>query len=164
MGYYRPTLTEFLVFFAGAACVITMLLRSFVARRRVSLVQWLFLVAYVLTGAAMLVPRQPAPRVYHAGISYGAWINQLGWDEDLERRREAALALGEILKQKEHPYHSVIIGCLARAGPEAKPAVPALKELLGTADQTLREETFSAIQRIAPEEYDEIKRGGKQGG
>jgi hypothetical protein len=105
---------------------------------------------------ALLFPPQPAPPVYYQGTRHGAWINQLGWDENPEKRKEAAIALGEILRTSESPHRLMIVQCLGHSGEDAKPAVPALEGLLAGEDRQLREAALEAIKRIDPKEFARI--------
>ncbi len=55
-----------------------------------------------------------------------------------------------IRKLSEEPFQNLIVDVLGEMGPEAESAVPALVELLKTADENLKREIFIALATIGP--------------
>ncbi|HQX50340.1 MAG TPA: HEAT repeat domain-containing protein [Planctomycetaceae bacterium] len=55
-----------------------------------------------------------------------------------------------IRKLPEEPFRNLIVDVLGEMGPEAESAVPALVELLKTADENLKREIFIALATIGP--------------
>ena len=80
-------------------------------------------------------------------------MNQLAWDDDAEKRREAALALGEILRSSKLKSRRQIVSVLQSSRAEGKPAIPARIELTHDEDEELRKRAQSAIEQIDPNEF-----------
>src|SRR5689334_9620845 len=108
----------------------TWLLLSFFLRRGVSRGdKVMFVLAVLIVGCLLLLPpAKPMPTVYYGGKNQYQWINQLNWDESENNRRQAAVALGEILREGGLQCRYLVVSVLATAGSDAKPAIPALKE------------------------------------
>ena len=117
------------------------------------LISWLVIIAVTAILIALLVPPRPTPRVYFEGKSQYHWMNQLNWDEDPEKRREAAVALGEILRSTKIKCRCLIVANLRLSRSHGKPAIPALIELLDDDDKELRQDALAAIEQIDPAEF-----------
>ena len=83
-------------------------------------------------------------------------MNQVLWDENADKRREAAVALGEILRSTKIKCRSQIVAQLRMSRTDGKPAIPALIELLDDEDQELRQEALSAIEQIDSEAFSKL--------
>jgi hypothetical protein len=125
--------------------------------RSIRWINWLVAIAVVAIIVAVLVPsRQRTPRVYYQGASQFHWMNQVLWDEDPDKRREAAFALGEILRSTKIKCRCQIVSQLRLSRADGKPAIPALIELLEDEDQELREGARSAIEQIDPDTFSKL--------
>jgi hypothetical protein len=141
----------------GSAKSFTMLVRiCYNWVRSLTWINRLVIVGVIAILIALLVPPRPTARVYFQGKSQFHWMNQLGWDEDPENRKAAAIALGEIIRTNKIRYRCAMVSVLANSGAEGKPAIAALKELLDDDDEELRRAALSAIERIDPEEFSKV--------
>jgi hypothetical protein len=85
------------------------------------------------------------------------WINQLR-SKDPRARHLAIAALSAMLRGTPLPDRYLIMSILFQTGPEAKSALPALKEIMAK-DDSLRQQAAETVREIDPTEFERLKQG-----
>jgi hypothetical protein len=114
------------------------------------------LISALILGIVLFPSKSSNPSVQsYEGKTLHEWINQLNWDQQQGNRREAAIALGELLTTNSSKSEKLlIISVLGAAGSDAKPAIPKLREFLDDTDPEIQEKVQLALRRIPLDGHD----------
>lgn len=124
------------------------------------------LVAALLLGCFFLVqmllpPVAESRRDHYKDKDQYEWARDLH-HEDEAQRGDAVEALCHLLKSPETSSKRWIIQQLGKTGPNAREALPVLREFLKSEDPTIREKAIFAIQQITPDEESQREDGERE--